>query len=110
MIDFVGETTEYSESDNFMTLVRIRTTTNSPISNNWQVKFAIPDNKNITTVSRGQFTQEGSIVTIKSDPTIEPAQNMAILVGVTGDVLAQPRPVFTVKRPFRAQFEDLGSV
>ncbi|ORX92680.1 glycoside hydrolase [Basidiobolus meristosporus CBS 931.73] len=109
MIDFVEDAADASEKE-FITLLRIRSTTNSPISNAWQVKFAIPENEVVTRISRGQYTQDGSMVTLKSNPSEESDQNMAILIVVRGNIISQPRPILNNNRPGQAQFEDLGSV
>ncbi|KAK9729099.1 Chitinase 2 [Basidiobolus ranarum] len=108
MIDIVKQTGE-QETQDFTALVRIRTTLSSSISNNWQVQFSVPDNSNITQVSRGQFKQDGSMVTVKSNPNDEPKQNMVIIFEIKGITMGQPRPILTSKRPLRALFEDLGS-
>ncbi|KAK9695814.1 Chitinase 2 [Basidiobolus ranarum] len=107
LIDFVrGDATTTTE---FTTLVRIRTT-GKAFSNQWKVDFSLPTGQNVTSVTRGTFTQQGNLVTVLSEASKEPKYNMAILFEINGKQGASAGLRSSVKllQP-NAQFWDFHS-
>ncbi|KAK9765142.1 Chitinase 2 [Basidiobolus ranarum] len=104
LIDFIlGDDTTTSQ---YTTLVRI-ITTGHPFSNQWKVELALPDGQNITSITRGTFTQQGNLVSVLSEVSKEPEFNMAILIEIKGNQVRSPTKSIP---PITAQFWDLGSL